>query len=99
MLHHQSVVGGDIGFTLHGIDDDTLSLGCRWRTEFDKGRESGTSHTRNTCVLYAFYNLFGCEFGMCFYGLKRLAPIDTLFPLISLYIDYDDWFAIACSIE
>ena len=45
-LSHQGVIGGDVGFTLSGIDDQ--NLGTREaRLNLFRGRKASASHTRN----------------------------------------------------
>jgi hypothetical protein len=56
MLHHQAIIGCDIRLTLYTVDDDALSLGSRRRTKLDEGRETGTTHTSDTCYLDAVYD-------------------------------------------
>ena len=99
LLHHQPVVGCDVGLALYGIDDDALSLGCRRRGQFDECGEAGTAHTGDACHLDALDNLFGCQFGMTVYGLQLLRTVDALLPFVALNVDDDGRLAVARSID
>ena len=99
MLHHQTEVGGDIGLALYGIDDDALSL-CRGRrTELDKGGETSTTHTYDTCHLDALHDFLGSQLGMVLHQFQLVGTVDALFPLVTLDIDDDDGLAITGSID
>ena len=69
LLHHQPIVGSNVGFTLHGIDDHALGF-RRWRRrEFDKGGETSTTHTYNTCILDQVDNAVRRQFRMVLHRL------------------------------
>jgi hypothetical protein len=72
MFHHQPVVGGDVGLTLHAVEDDTLGLGRGRRHELDMGGESGTAHTGHTGSLHTTDDLLGGELRVCGQRLQRV---------------------------
>ena len=47
---HQAVVGGDVGFALHRIDDQLLYALVVAQVNFDAGREAGTAHAGDARV-------------------------------------------------
>ena len=99
MLHHQAIVGSDIRLALYTVDDDTLCLGSRRRTKLDEGRETGTTHTSDTCHLDTVYNLFWSQLSMSLKRLEFIRAVDTLLPLIAFYINNDARLAITSSIN
>ena len=99
MLHHQTVVGSDIGFALYGIDNDTLGICCGRGSEFDKGGETGTAHTHDAGILDAGNNLLGSQLGMVFHQFQLVGTVDVLFPFVTLNIDNNDGLAITGGID
>ena len=99
MLHHQAIVGCDIRLTLYTVDDDTLCLGSRRRTKLDEGRETGTTHTSDTCYLDAVYDFLWSKLSMSLKRLEFIRAVDTLLPLIAFYINNDARLAITGSIN
>ena len=99
MFHHQTEVGGDIGFAFYGIDDHTLSLGRGRGREFDECRETGTTHTHDTSVLDTCDDLLRREFRMRLNGLQLVGAVDALFPLVTLDIDDDHGLTITGGID
>ena len=95
MFHHQAIVGCDIGLTLNGIDNHTLSLGRRRWGQFDEGGETGAAHTHDTSLFYTGDNLLGCQFGMRLDGFQLIGTVDGLFPLIAFHIDDNHGLTVA----
>ena len=99
MLQHEAIVGGDVGFAFHSIDNHALGLGRRGRTEFHMRGEASASHARDACLLHAFYDFLGCELRVCVERLQLVAAVDALFPLVAFNADHDHWLAIASGIN
>jgi hypothetical protein len=57
------MVGRKIGLTLYSVDNNTLCLSSRRRTEFYVAGEASATHTYYTGCLNAVHNLLGGEFG------------------------------------
>ena len=99
MLHHQAIVGSDIGLTLYGVDDDTLGLSRRRRGELDKRGETGATHTNDTSVLDTIDNFLGGELRMSRHEFELIRAIDLIFPFIAIHSNIDSGLAIACGID
>ena len=99
MLHHQTIVGGDIRFALYSIDNHALSLSRWWRTEFDKRGETSTTHSNNTSGLDALNDFLRCQFGMVLHQFQLVRAVNGLFPLITLYINDNHGLAIASGVD
>ena len=99
MLHHKTVVGGDIRLTLYTIKDYALSLCGRRRAKLDECREASTTHTCYTSHLDAVDDFFRCELRMLVESFESFAAVDALFPLVALYINIYGRLAIASGID
>ena len=86
MLQHQTVVGCEIGLTLHSIDDDTFGLASWRRTKLHMAGEGGSAHTYDTGVLDLLYDHLAVQFGMLTQFLQLGGTVDALFPFITLYV-------------
>ena len=99
MLHHQAIVGCDIGLALYGVDDDTLGLSRGWRGEFDKRGETGATHTNDTCVLDTIDDFLRGKLRMILNELEFIRAINLIFPFIAIHRNIDSGLAIACGID
>ena len=99
LLHHQTIVGGDIRLALHSIDNHTFGLGGWWWAQLDEGGEAGTAHTRDACLLDAIDNLVGREFWVKVELFQRGASVNALLPFVALDINDNGGLAIACGID
>ena len=99
MLHHQPIVGSDVGFALHGIDDDALSLGRGWRTQFHVRGESGAAHAGDAGLLHAFHDFLGRQFRMGVERFELVAAVNVLFPFVALHLNKNGRLAIAGGVD
>ena len=79
-LEHDAVVAGQVRLTLRAVDDQALRLGTTGRIEFDVGRESRAAETYDAAGPDAVQDgirVFGN------FGVKFVAPVDALLPLIT----------------
>ena len=96
LFQHQLVIGSQVRFTFHRIDDDTLCLAARRRRKFHMGRETCTTHTYYTCILYLGYDFFRLQ--LTFFDQCSTA-VNSFFPFITVHINKDSWFTITASID
>ena len=99
MLHHQAIIGCDVRLALYTVDDDALCLGSWRRTKLDEGRETGTTHTSDTCYLDAVYDFLWSKLSMSLKRLEFIRAVDALLPLIAFYINNNARLAITGSIN
>ncbi len=53
-FQHYTVVGGEVGFALSTIENNSVDRFIHWRREFYLCRESRATHTGNTSISDAF---------------------------------------------
>ena len=96
MLQHQLMIGSQIRFTLHCINNHTFCLKCRRRTQLNLCRETSASQPYDTCIRNFLHNLLGCQitfFHQC------LGTVNTFFPFISFNINKDSRTFIATGVK
>ena len=84
MFQHQLMVGSQIRFALYGVDDDTLCLECRRRTQLDLRREACTAQTYDTCISDFLHDFLG---GQTAFLHQRFGTVNGFFPFIPFYVN------------
>ena len=99
MLHHKTVVGSDIRFTLHTVEYNTFCRASLWRAKLYERRKSCAAHTRNTCILYTVDYLFRGKLRMVGKCLELVAAVYALLPFVAFHINIYGRMAVTCCIN
>ena len=84
MLHHDTVVGGEVRLALGGIDDEVLGFLALGDAVFDVGREGGTTKTDDTHLFEFGNNLLRLKGAFAF---DIGSTVDGFHPFVSLDSD------------
>ena len=84
MFQHQLMVGSQIRFALYGVDDDTLCLECRRRTQLDLRREACTAQTYDTGIGNFLHDFLGSQTAFLH---QRFGTVNGFFPFIPFYVN------------
>ena len=96
MLQHQTMVGSQVRFTFSTVNHHTLRFECRRRRKFHLGWEASATHADYTHIGHFLINLFRSQITLLH---QRVSTVNTLEPLIALYINEDGGFGIATGID
>ena len=90
------MVGSQIRFTFHRIDNHTFCLERRRRTKFHLCRETSTTQTYDTGIGNLLHDFFGRK--LTFFD-QCLATVNGFFPFVAFYINKDSRFCITARID
>ena len=93
---HQLMIGSQIRFTFHRIDNHAFRLERRRRTQFHLCRETSTAQTYDTGIGNLLHNFFRRK--IAFFH-QCLAAVDCFFPFVTFHINENSRFRITAGID
>ena len=99
MLEHEPVVGCQVGFALHGVDDDAFGLAAGRGRELDVAGEGGTAHADDAGVLYLVDDCLAVQVWTVREPDEFGTSVDALFPFVAFHIHIDGHAACSAGIQ